>query len=116
MKNLKTSTDLDLDEARSHLVKEVGALIPQINAMTAMIIDSKKEIDACKDERDKMGFLQGKKRKRNYEKNRAVLEETQVEVRKRLNLLIKEVAIRGGNPVVPTDDSESDGFVSDTGF
>ena len=116
LNDLKESTDSELDHARSYLVKEVGDLVPKINAMTEMIVQCKEQMENCKDERNRDGFLKGKKRKRNYEKNRDVLEQSQVEVGKRLKQLNKELGRRNGNDVLLSDDSDSDDVVSDTGY
>ena len=116
LRDLKESTDSELDHARSYLVKEVGDLVPKINAMTEMIVQCQEQMKNCKDERNRDGFMKGKKRKRNYEKNRDVLEHSQVEVGKRLKQVNKELGRRNGNDLLESDDSDSDDFVSDTGY
>ena len=116
LNDLKESTDSELDHARSYLVKEVGDLVPKINAMTEMIVQCQEQMENCKDERIRDGFLKGKKRKRNDEKNRDVLEHSQIEVGKRLKQVSKELGRKNGNDLLLSDDSDSDDVVSDTGY
>jgi hypothetical protein len=116
LRDLNESTDSELDHARSYLVKEVGDLVPKINAMTEIIVQFQEQMENCKDERNRDGLMKGGKRKRNYEKNRDVLEHSQVEVSKRLKQVNKELGRRNGNDLLLSDDSDSDDFVSDTGY
>ena len=72
-------------------------------------MESKHQMESCRNSRDKDGFLENKKRVRDYKKSTDVLESSQKETRKRLHL------VRGDN-VDGLEESSSDSEVSETGF
>jgi hypothetical protein len=73
-------------------------------------------MESCRNSRDKDGFLENKKRVRDYKKSTDVLESSQKETRKRLHLVNRECARRRGDNVDGLEESSSDSEVSETGF
>ena len=84
--------------------------------MSEMAAKSKRQMQACRDSRDKTGFLQHKRRVKDYRKSTDVLESSQKETRKRLHLVNRECSRRRGGNVDALEESSSDSEVSDTGF
>ena len=90
LNNLEDSTETDLDQARFYLTSEVGNILQKVTQMSTTIKSLETEMQQSKVQRDKDGFIKSKKRKRHYEKNRDILEESQIGLTKKLKLVNRE--------------------------